>query len=162
MNAQAFRNHPSAFDGWIEVAGMVLEVKRLCTRSGRPFTGLVVDQFHDIGKVVTVGSEAFPALLRNLRHESEGLWLLAPHLGWLETPDFSTAAVLRYIFDFVATPAAERKQAKYLVADMVVMLDRLSAGADRVRGVGDLLPMAVMGMAANDPCYRKGHSHDQP
>lgn len=118
--------------------------------------------FHDIGKVVTVGSEAFPALLRNLRHESEGLWLLASHLGWLETQDFSAAAVLRYIFDFVATPAAERKQAKYLVADMVVMLDRLSAGADRTRGLGDLLPMAVMDMAANDPCYRKGHSHDQP
>jgi len=117
---------------------------------------------HDIGKVLTVGSEAFPAQLRNLRHESEGLWLMAPHLGWLETQDFSAAAVLRYIFDFVATPAAERKQAKYLVADMVVMLDRLSAGAARQRGLGDLLPMAVMGMAANDPCYRKGHSHDQP
>jgi hypothetical protein len=309
VNAQAFRNHPSAFDGWIEVVGMVLEVKRLRTRSGRPFTGLVVDQagerftvygpadlgvdiqtghlievegqlrpagsvtevavhrwqsletssvesavsllpasvcpetalpalsalgklerrlpsplrgflsrvlldprisrpflrsrasvrhhhsveggllmhstellpvipalsaallpdepeawayaslgylLHDVGKVLTVGSEAFPAQLRNLRHESEGLWLLAPHLGWLETQDYSAAAVLRYIFDFVATPAAERKQAKYLVADMVVMLDRLSAGADRTRGLGDLLPMEVIGMAANDPCYREG------
>lgn len=312
MNSQAFKNQPSAFEGWVEVVGMVLEVKRLRTRSGRPFTGLVVDRsgerfsvygpadlgavihpghlvevegpqrqagsvievamnrcqmvdtssvesavsllpasvcpksalpglaalgelerrlpfplrgflarvlldprisrpflrsrasvrhhhaveggllmhstellsvipavsaallpdepeawayaslgylLHDVGKVLTVGSEAFPAQLRNLRHESEGLWLMAPHLGWLETQDFSAAAVLRYIFDFVATPAAERKQAKYLVADMVVMLDRLSAGADRTRGFADLLPMAVMGMAANDPCYRKGHSH---
>lgn len=70
--------------------------------------------------------------------------------------------MLRYIFDFVATPAAERKQAKYLVADMVVMLDRLSAGADNRRGKSDLLKGLMIRPAANDALYEQemhsGHS----
>lgn len=111
--------------------------------------------FHDVGKVVTIGSAAYPATLRNLRHESEGLWLLAPHLQWLEERDPASAVVLRYIFDFVATPAAERKQAKYLVADMVVMLDRLSAGADNRRGKSDLLKGLMIRPAANDALYEQ-------
>lgn len=118
--------------------------------------------FHDIGKVLTIGSAAYPATLRNLRHESEGLWLLAPHLQWLEERDPASAVVLRYVFDFVATPAAERKQAKYLVADMVVMLDRLSAGADNRRGKSDLLNGLMIRPAANDALYEQekhsGHS----
>lgn len=112
--------------------------------------------FHDLGKLLTIGSTDFPAPLRNLRHESEGLWLMAPHLQWLESRDPASSAVLRYIFDFVATPAAERKQAKYLVADIVVMLDRLSAAADNRRSKHDFMAGWMGRPAANDERYQQG------
>lgn len=117
--------------------------------------------FHDIGKLMTVGSGAYRPARRGLRHESEGLWLLAPHLEWLDGFDPTSSAVLRYIFDFVATPAADRRQAKYLVADIVVMLDRLSAGADNRRGKADLLRRALGMGAANDATYSLKHHHQQ-
>lgn len=83
--------------------------------------------FHDIGKIRTVGAVTRPPLSWALRHETQNLVVLGPHLNWLQRADRQIYTGLLYIFEYVATPAPARRRASYFPAEVVVQFDGWSA-----------------------------------
>lgn len=120
---------------------------------------------HDIGKLKTVGEKERPDHAFVIGHETHNLLVLAKHLDWLERQDARIAAGLRYVLEFIATPAKARKQAGYLVAEIVVMLDQISAASENRRSLSDLLNPAarqhrhtakpIAEIASNDQIYQE-------
>lgn len=96
--------------------------------------------FHDIGKVWTIGVDGaqFPGA-RFLRHESQTAVLLQPYLERLARSWPDGAAVLRYIWDFLAIPASTRGYAKFVGAEIVAWTDQLSVATERGRSITSLL-----------------------
>jgi 3'-5' exoribonuclease len=94
-----------------------------------PFIAQMSYLFHDLGKLRSVGTTCRARNALVVRHELLTVELLAPHLHWLEAREPDLAAGLRYVLGYLATPAAARKPADYVVAHIVAMLDQWSAGA---------------------------------
>jgi 3'-5' exoribonuclease len=88
---------------------------------------------HDLGKLRSVGETTRPAYPFATSHEHFTIELLAPHLRWLELRDVDLAAALRHILGYIATPASARRQPELPAAEIVVMLDQLSAGSREPR-----------------------------
>lgn len=88
---------------------------------------------HDLGKLRSVGETIRPRHPFATAHEHYTIELLAPHLCWLERRDIDIAAALRHILGYIATPARARERPNLLAAEIVVMLDQLSAGSDKTR-----------------------------
>lgn len=88
---------------------------------------------HDLGKLRSVGETIRPTHPFAMAHEHHTIELLAPHLRWLERRDVDIAAALRHILGYIATPARARQPAELPAAEIVVMLDQLSAGSHEAR-----------------------------
>jgi 3'-5' exoribonuclease len=88
---------------------------------------------HDLGKLRSVGETTRPMHPFAMAHEQHTIELLAPHLCWLERRDVDIAAALRHILGYIATPARPGKPAELPAAEIVVMLDQLSAGSHEAR-----------------------------
>ena len=99
---------------------------------------------HDLGKLRSVGETTRPTHPFAMAHEHHTIELLAPHLRWLERRDVDIAAALRHILGYIATPASARKPAELRAAEIVVMLDQLSAGSHEARRFEH---------------FRRGHAH---
>lgn len=116
---------------------------------------------HDLGKLKSVGESGRPIDPFVLRHETMTLELLAPHLARLDAKDRELGLGLRYILEYLGTPASARpKIAPYLVAEIVSFLDRCSAASHHRRDLASLLGRRPKGWdapfqdeAANDPDF---------
>ena len=65
--------------------------------------------------------------------------MLAPHLRWLEQRDLGLAMAMRQLFSYLATPAKARKISSYFVAEVIEMLDQMSAASHNRRDLNHLL-----------------------
>lgn len=93
---------------------------------------------HDLGKIRSVGHTRRPPHPFAMRHELITVELLAPHLGWLERQDMLLAAGMRTLLNYVAEPHPRRRPAPLAAAEVVVMLDQLSAGTHKRRDLESL------------------------
>lgn len=103
---------------------------------------------HDLGKLRSVGEECRPKDPFVLRHETMTVELLSPQLTWLERQDRELALGLRYVLQYLATPAASRGIAQYHVAEIVVFLDHGSAASKEGRDLSSLLKRRPMSWGA--------------
>lgn len=94
---------------------------------------------HDLGKLKTVGELRRPRYALVVRHEFVLLEMLAPHFAWLEQRNGELAVALRYLFSYLATPAAARKVPEHAAAEVVEKLDQLSAATHNERDLAHLL-----------------------
>lgn len=88
---------------------------------------------HDLGKLRSVGATTRPAYPFATSHEHYTIELLAPHLRWLELRDVDLAAALRHILGYLATPQGSRRPPDLAAAEIVAMLDQVSAAAHHQR-----------------------------
>lgn len=94
---------------------------------------------HDLGKLKTVGELRRPRYALVVRHEFATIDLLAAHLAWLEQRNGELAMALRYLFAYLATPAATRKVPEHAAAEVVTTLDQWSAATHNGRDLTHLL-----------------------
>ncbi len=94
---------------------------------------------HDLGKLQSVGTVHRGRYGLVVRHEMRTIELLAPHLAWLDAQDLAMATGLRKILEFLAIPAAARRRCDYFPAELVAMLDQVSAAAANQRDLDHLL-----------------------
>lgn len=94
---------------------------------------------HDLGKLRSVGEAQRPPHALVVRHEFLSIEMLAPHLKWLEQRDAGLATALRYVLSYLATPAKARPFSDYAVAEIVELLDQISAASHNGRDLGHLL-----------------------
>jgi hypothetical protein len=96
--------------------------------------------FHDLGKLRSVGPGTTRPVPQHLvRHETQTLRLLAPHLDWLRARAPEIASGIEYSLDYLSQPAAHRGQARFVGAELVASADRMSAALDNGRRLTDLL-----------------------
>ncbi len=93
---------------------------------------------HDLGKIRSVGHTRRPPHPFAMRHELIAIELLAPHLDWLERQDMLLATGMRSLLGYVAEPHPRRRPAPLAAAEVVVMLDQLSAGTHNKRDLESL------------------------
>lgn len=105
---------------------------------------------HDLGKLRTVGEVRRPQYGLVVRHEQMTIEILAPHLRWLELRNPDLAAALRYLFGYLATPAAARKPPEHVMTEVVATLDQWSAATHNHRDLDHLLRKS----AASTPIAR--------
>lgn len=94
---------------------------------------------HDLGKLRSVGTNRRPQYALVVPHEQLTLYLLGPHLRWLELRNNELAIGLLYVFSYLARPASGRGLAEYEIARIVEMHDQMSASGFNQRGLGRLL-----------------------
>lgn len=145
MTCRASVSHHHAFPGGLLVHStglldMAAELTRRsvpdCPRS--PHLAQLGFLLHDLGKIRSVGQTRRPAHPFAMRHELVTIELLAPHLNWLERRDMLLAAGMRSLLDYVAEPHPRRRPAPLAAAEVVVMLDQLSAGTHNRRDLESL------------------------
>lgn len=146
LRCRASQNHHHAYPGGLLVHST--NMINLAAESARvtlpqdplaPDVARIAYLLHDIGKIRTVGENQRPVNADVVRHGTQNLLVLAGHLEWLGRQSPELAAALQYIFEYLATPSAQREQAKYLVAEIVVSLDQWSASSYMRRDMGGLL-----------------------
>lgn len=98
--------------------------------------------FHDVGKIMTVGTTMRPSLSWTARHETQNFMVLAPHLHWLEEADLEACRALLSIFEYLATPAPARKRPAYFPAEVVAQFDGWSAAEFNHRGLAAFMHLA--------------------
>ena len=139
------KHHHSAVGGLLMHSTEMLQVAADLTRKTipndewSPFVAQLSYLLHDMGKIRSVGELSRSAYGLVVRHEQLTHELLAPHLRWLERRDPRLANALRYVICYLATPAKGRGVADYVVAEIVEMLDQLSAASHNQRDISHLL-----------------------
>lgn len=115
---------------------------------------------HDLGKLRAVGSGSiWPIHYLVCGHEAQTTRMLDSHLQWLHTraPDIATG--LDYTLDFLARPASERGQARFLAPDLVHAADQMSAALDNHRRLNDLLTRVLPQRSAPQRRARRPTQH---
>jgi len=146
LSCRASVNHHHAFKG-----GLIAHSTAMLTQSKKLTQGIVPDDpwspyltqlgylLHDLGKLLSVGADARAAHGLVVPHELLTIELLAPHLAWLDKRSGELAWGLRYILSHLATPQRDRGVSKLAAAEVVVMLDQLSAATHNQRDLNHLL-----------------------
>jgi len=108
---------------------------------------------HDFGKLRSVGASRRPQYPFAVPHEIMTIELLAPHLTWLEQRNLELATALRHLLSYLATPHSARKTPALAAAEVVVMLDQLSAATHNRRSIANLLAgPSALGMVPGRSC----------
>lgn len=96
--------------------------------------------FHDLGKLRAIGpTNVRPTPPQVMRHESQTLRLLEPHLCWLKARSPETAIGLEYILDYLAQSRTDRGYAKFVGAEIIAAADQMSAALDNGKTLDNLL-----------------------
>lgn len=145
LTCRASVNHHHAFPGGLLVHSTgLLDVAADLTRHRvpncpwSPYLAQLGFLLHDLGKIRSVGQTRRPPFPFAMRHELITIELLAPHLAWLERQDMLLAAGMRSLLDYVAEPHSRRREAPLAAAEVVVMLDQISAGTHTPRDLQSL------------------------
>jgi hypothetical protein len=145
LTCRASVSHHHAFPGGLLVhsTGLLDMAAELTQRSvpdcpWSPHLAQLGFLLHDLGKIRSVGQTRRPPHPFAMRHELVTIELLAPHLNWLERQDMLLAAGMRSLLDYVAEPHPRRRPAPLVAAEVVVMLDQLSAGTHNERDLESL------------------------
>lgn len=116
---------------------------------------------HDLGKVRSVGTIRRPQYALVVPHEQLTLYLLGPHLRWLELRNNELALGLLYVLTYLARPAKARGVAEYEIARIVEVHDEMSASGFNQRGLGRLLhgskqqPAIIRGLPHRGPARQQ-------
>lgn len=145
LTCRASVNHHHAFPGGLLVHSTgLLDAAAELTRCSvpdcpwSPYLAQLGFLLHDLGKIRSVGQTRRPPHPFAMRHELITIELLAPHLNWLERQDMLLAAGMRSLLDYVAEPHSRRREAPLAAAEVVVMLDQISAGTHTPRDLQSL------------------------
>jgi len=146
LRCRASVSHHHSFIGGLLVhstemldAAVVLTRQTLPDDSWSPHIAELGYLLHDLGKLKSVGDVRRPEFALVVPHEFHIFEMLAPHLRWLDQRNIGLAMAMRKLFSYLATPAKARKISNYFVAEVIEMLDQMSAASHNRRDLNHLL-----------------------